>query len=107
MRRRFRRYAPDSVRFSDAKPSTLAELEPGDQLRALGDKNEDGTRLEAEEVVSGNFRTAAGTVTALDTAAGEVRIKELGSGKPLVIKVTSEASLRRLPQFPRRIGRSR
>jgi hypothetical protein len=96
----FRRYAPDSVRFSDAKPSTLAELEPGDQLRALGDKNEDGTRLVADEVVSGSFRTAAGTVTALDPASGEVQIKELGTGKPLTIKVTSEASLRRLPQLP-------
>lgn len=97
---RFRRYAPDSVRFSDAKPGTLAELEPGDQLRARGDKNEDGTRLVADEVVSGSFRTAAGTVTALDAAAGEVRIKELGSGKLLTIKVTADASLRRLPQFP-------
>ena len=96
----FRRYAPDSVRFSDAKPGTLAELEPGDQLRALGDKNSDGTRLVAEEVVSGSFRNAVGTVIALDTAAGEVQIKELGTGKLLTIKVTADASLRRLPQFP-------
>ncbi|HEU4433203.1 MAG TPA: hypothetical protein VFR51_07380, partial [Pyrinomonadaceae bacterium] len=32
----FRRYAPDSVRFSDAKPSSFAEVKVGDQLRALG-----------------------------------------------------------------------
>jgi hypothetical protein len=44
---KFRRYAPDSVRFSDAKPSTIAELKAGDQLRALGTRSSDG-RFTAE-----------------------------------------------------------
>src|SRR5204863_100583 len=39
----FRRYAPDSVRFSDAKTSSFDELKIGDQLRVLGDKNADAT----------------------------------------------------------------
>src|SRR5690242_9152362 len=46
----FRRYAPDSVRFSDAKPGSFADLKTGDQLRVLGDKNADGTRIKAEEI---------------------------------------------------------
>src|SRR5688572_28481310 len=50
----FRRYAPDSVRFSDAKPSSLAEVKVGDQLRALGTKNAEGTRFTAEEIVGGS-----------------------------------------------------
>ena len=33
-----RRYAPDSIKFSDAKTSSLSELQVGDQLRALGEK---------------------------------------------------------------------
>src|SRR5579864_6529974 len=37
----FEKYAPESVRFSDAKPSSFAEMKPGDQLRVLGQKNED------------------------------------------------------------------
>jgi hypothetical protein len=37
------RYAPDSVKFSDAKPSTLEEIKAGDQVRALGTKTEDGS----------------------------------------------------------------
>ena len=49
----FRRYAPDSVRFSDAVPSSFAELKAGDQLRALGTKSADGSRLTAEEIVAG------------------------------------------------------
>jgi hypothetical protein len=94
-----RRYAPDSVRFADAKPSTLAEIAPGDQLRALGDKSEDGSRITADEIISGNFRTVAGKVTSLDAAAGEVQIKDLDSGAALIIKVTADSRLRRLPQF--------
>src|SRR6266852_8633665 len=31
-----RRYAPDSVKFDEAKPSTLAEIKAGDQVRARG-----------------------------------------------------------------------
>ncbi|HVX65462.1 MAG TPA: hypothetical protein VHA11_02610 [Bryobacteraceae bacterium] len=96
---RLRRYAPDSVRFADARPSTLAELAPGDQLRALGEKSEDGTRITAEEIISGSFRTVAGKITALDAAAGTVQMQDLDSGAPLTIKVTADSRLRRLPQF--------
>ena len=35
----FRRYAPDSIKFTDAKPSSLAEVKIGDELRALGDRS--------------------------------------------------------------------
>ena len=35
-----RRYAPDSIQFDEAKPSTLADIKPGDQLRARGDRND-------------------------------------------------------------------
>src|SRR5713226_653779 len=58
---KFHRYAPDSVRFSDAKQSSFAELKVGDQLRALGTKSDDGGRLKAEEIVSGSFQTIGGT----------------------------------------------
>src|SRR5258708_6872189 len=52
-------YAPDSVKFIDAKPGTLAEIKKGDQVRALGEKSPDGARYPAEEVVSGTFRNVA------------------------------------------------
>ncbi len=53
----FRKYAQDSVRFSDAKASSLAEVNPGDQLRARGDKSDDGLKVTAREVVFGTFVT--------------------------------------------------
>ena len=55
----FLRYAPGSYRFDEAKPGTFADLKPGDNIRARGEKNDDGTRLKAEEVLSGAFQTMA------------------------------------------------
>jgi Cu/Ag efflux protein CusF len=91
-----RRYAPDSVRFADAKPSSFADLQPGDTLRALGDKNDDGTRLKAEEVISGAFETIAGTVDSVDPASGEVHITNLQTKKLVVIRTNQNSLLRRL-----------
>jgi hypothetical protein len=97
---RLRRYAPDSVRFADAKPSQLAEIKPNDQVRALGEKNAEGTVLTAQEVVSGSFRTIAAAVTAVTPEAGELHVKDLDSGKLLTIKVTHDSVLRRFPEGP-------
>ena len=102
----FRRYAADSTKFADAKPSSIAELQPGDTLRALGDKNEDGTRLKAEELISGSFATIAGTVDSVDPASGEVRITNLQTKKPLVVRTNQSSLLRRLdPQMAAMLAR--
>jgi len=37
------RYAPDSAKPEDARPSTLKDIQPGDQLRARGNRNADGS----------------------------------------------------------------
>ena len=71
-----RRYAPNSVKFDDAKPSTLEEIKPGDQLRARGERNDDGTQFTAEEIVSGSFRNIAGTVSAIDAADGTMTVAD-------------------------------
>jgi hypothetical protein len=92
----FRRYSPDSVRFADAKASSFADLQPGDTVRALGDKSEDGTRLRAEELVSGAFETIAGTVDSVDPATGEVRITNLQTKKAVVVRTNQNSLLRRL-----------
>lgn len=91
------RYAPDSIKFSDAKSSSLAELKVGDQLRALGERSADGTRFTAEKVVTGSFRTVGGVVTAIDAATGEVKINELQTKQPLTVVIKQEAVLRRFP----------
>jgi hypothetical protein len=92
-----RRYAPDSVRFDDAKPGTLAQIRPGDQLRARGTRNADGNEMAAEEIVSGSFRNIAGTVGSVDASSGTVTVLDLATKKPVVVKVTADSQLRSLP----------
>lgn len=93
-----RRYAPNSVKFDDAKPSSLAEIKPGDQLRARGTKSEDGSSFTAEEIVTGAFRNIAGTIEAVDSSAGTLTVADLASHKPVQIKITSDSQVRKLPQ---------
>ena len=62
------RYAPNSIKYSEAKPSNLKEIYIGDVVRALGDKSEDGATFKAEEVISGAFQTVGGKVKSIDAA---------------------------------------
>ena len=100
-----RRYAPESVKFDDAKPAPLDQMKPGDQLRARGARNADGSELAADEIVSGTFRNIAGTISALDASAGTVTVQDPVTKKPITVKITSESQLRKLPpQMAQRIA---
>jgi hypothetical protein len=92
-----RRYAPDSIKFDDAKASTLQEIHPGDQLRARGDRSTDGSQMTADEIVTGSFRNVAGTVNSVDASAGTVSVQDLLSKKAVVVKITNESQLHKLP----------
>lgn len=100
-----RRYAPDSVKFSDAKPSTLAAMQRGDQLTARGDRTPAGTEMTADEIVSGSFRNIAGTVVSINAAAGTFVVKDLGTKKTVTIRTTADTDLRRVePQVAQEIA---
>jgi len=92
-----RRYAPDSIKFDDAKPAPITAVKPGDQLRARGARSEDGTEIRADEIVSGSFRNIAGTVISADAATGLLTLQDLAAKKPVTLKVTAESQLRKLP----------
>ena len=92
-----RRYAPDSIKFGDAKPSSFSELKVGDQLRALGDRTDDPLRFKPEKVVTGSFRTIGGVVKEVNAATGEIKIAELEKKTPLTIVIKQDAVLRRFP----------
>ncbi len=91
-----RRYAPDSVKFADAVAGTLADIKVGDQVRALGEKSQDGAVLTADELVSGTFRNIAGTVISIDADGKSVKITDLDTKKPVLIRVNGDSNLRRL-----------
>jgi hypothetical protein len=93
---KFRRYAPDSIRFSDAKTGSFADLKTGDQLRALGTKSADGARFTPEEIVTGAFQTISGSITEIDAEKQEIKIKDLQSQQPVTIVVGKDSSMRRL-----------
>jgi hypothetical protein len=92
-----RRYAPDSVKFDDAKPGKLDEIRPGDQLRARGTLTANGDELGAEEVVSGSFRNIAGTISSVNPGDNSIRVTDLATKQPVVVKMTSDSQLRKLP----------
>jgi hypothetical protein len=93
-----KRYAPNSVRFDEAKPSPIEAIHPGDQLRARGSKNDAGTEIAAEEVVSGTFRNISGTILSLDASASTLSVKDLATKKPVTIHITADAQMRKLPE---------
>ena len=92
-----RRYAPDSVKFDDAKPAPLGQIKQGDQLRARGTKSEDGGEFQADEIVWGTFRNIAGIITSVDSTANTITVTDLITKKPAVVKVTDQSQLRKIP----------
>ena len=94
----FRRYAQGSLKFADARPSAFADVAVGDQLRALGNRSADGSRIVAEQVVSGSFRIVRGVLK--ESAEGALSVQEEGrNGKLVAVSVADGALVRRLPPF--------
>jgi hypothetical protein len=92
-----KRYSPDSVNFDDAKPSTLNEVKPGDQIRARGTKSDDGSEFTAQAVVSGTFRNIAGTVMSADAGYNTVTVMDLVTKHPVTLKISAESQMHKLP----------
>lgn len=93
-----RRYSPDSIEFAEAQPSSLEQIKPGDQLRARGNHNADGSEVTADEIVAGTFRNIAGTVLSTDAGANTVTVRDLATKKPVVIHVNAESRMHKLPE---------
>ena len=94
---KFKRYAPDSIKYDEAKDSTLAEIQAGDMIRVLGDKNTEGTSMAAEQLVTGAFQTIAGTVKSIDAAKGEIVITELQNNKDITVVAAETSVMKRFP----------
>lgn len=100
-----RRYAPDSIKFDDAKPGTLDQIKPGDQLRARGAKSADGKEMNAAEIVSGTFRSIPATVIAADPGNNTVIVTDLANKRPVTLKVGPDSQMHQLPEmFAQRIA---
>jgi len=93
-----KRYASDSVRFDAALPAPIDAIHGGDQLRARGKKNPDGTQLDAEEVISGTFRNISGVISSVDAASSTIVLKDLATKKMMTVHIPLDAQMRKLPE---------
>lgn len=101
----FLRYAPGSIKFSEAQKGTMDQIKTGDQLRARGNRSADGKELNAEEVISGTFRNIAGAITSIDAPNNTITVKDVLAKKSVVIKFNSDSQLRKLaPQMAQRLA---
>lgn len=89
-------YEPGSIKFTDTKVSTLDQIQPGDQLRARGDRSTDGGEMQADEIVAGNFLNLAGSVISSDPAANTLTVKDFKTKKPVVIHMNADSQLHKL-----------
>ncbi len=94
---KFLRYAEDSIRYDEAKASSLGDIKAGDMIRALGDRSPDGAAFAAEEIITGAFQTIAGTVRSVDAVKKEILIKNLQTGKEVTVIVTESSILKNFP----------
>lgn len=90
------------TRYSSETPKTpvesrLADIQPGDQVRIIGDASADGSSLSAHKLYSGAFRTFAGTITAISPDGKQLTIKDLQSKQPIEVSVTEDSVVRKLP----------
>jgi hypothetical protein len=92
-----RRYAPDSIRFDDARPAALDQIKVGDQLRARGTRSADGSELTADEIVAGSFRNIAGTVMSVDASSSTINVMDAITKKPVAVRILRDSELRKLP----------
>ena len=94
----FKRYAPNSVKYSEAVGSSLVDIKAGDMLRAVGDKSGDGLSFAAEEILTGAFQTIAGTVKSIDVEKNEIHITNLQTNKEVVVALGTASVMKKFPE---------
>jgi hypothetical protein len=91
----FTRYSPENPRTPAA--SELAEIKPGDQVRIIGSKSDDGSVITAERVYSGAFRTISGTLSAVAPDGKSITVKDLGTKNAVEVGLNDQSAVKKLP----------
>lgn len=94
----------DFTRYSPETPKTpvrsqLADIQPGDQVRIIGEKSEDGASITAQKIYSGAFRTIAGTVSGISADGKQLTVKDLQTKQPVQVTLTADSVVRKLPEM--------
>jgi hypothetical protein len=100
-----KRYAPDSVNFADAKVASLPDVKIGDEVRARGDKSPDSSKMTAEEIVAGTFKTIAGVILSINLQENQMQVRDVDTKKPLTVRINKDSSVKKLqPQVAQTIA---
>jgi hypothetical protein len=96
----YKRFSEDSLDFKDAKIESFSDVKTGDQIRAIGEKNADGSVLKAEEIVTGGFKQIIGKITAINPQTNEITVQEFAEkqGKTTVVALKNTSLLRKFPE---------
>ncbi len=91
----FTRYSPETPQTPVA--SQLSDIQPGDQVRVIGEMSPDGSSIVAQKIYSSSFRTMVGTVISIAADGKEIRIKNLQTKQPVTVTLNDDSAVRRLP----------
>ena len=91
----FTRYSPDNPKTPVT--SQMADIQPGDQVRIIGEKSADGSSITAQKIFSGAFRTVPGLITSISSDGQEITIKDLQTKQPVRVSLGAGSAVRKLP----------
>jgi len=91
----FTRYSAENPKMP--APSQLTDIQPGDQVRIIGEKGEGGATISAQQIYSGAFRTIAGTVAAIAPDGKQLTVKDLQTKQTVQVMLTGDSAVRKLP----------
>jgi hypothetical protein len=93
----FTRYSPENPKV--AAPSQFSDIQPGDQIRIIGQMSSDGSAMNANKIYSSSFRNIVGTVTSISPDGKQITIKQLQTKQPVTISLNDDSAVRKLPQM--------
>jgi len=91
----FTRYSPETPKTP--KQSAFTDIQPGDQVKIIGEKNSDGSTITAQKIYSGTFKSVAGTLVSAAPDGTSIVIKDLATKQPVTVALNSDSAVRKLP----------
>jgi hypothetical protein len=91
----FTRYSPQTP--GGPAPSQFAQIQPGDQIRVIGEKSADGGTITARRIYTGAFRTLNGTISSITPDGSSMVIKNLATKKPITIDLNANSEIQQIP----------
>ena len=89
------RYSPESPKTPAA--SQINDIQPGDQVRIIGEKSPDGSSIDATKLYSSSFRNILASVTSVAADGKSITVKDLQTKQPVTVSLTDDTAVRRLP----------